>query len=82
MRTDRRTPKGRASHQDCSPGQRQPDADRGRDEAIDGKQAVGVNQIADGLRRSELETTKRVLDELGGRLQGDGVEDNGKGGER
>jgi hypothetical protein len=82
MRTDRRTPKERASHQDRSPGQRQPDTDRARDDAIDGKQAVEVNQPADGLRRSERETTKRVLDELGGTLQGDGAEDNGKGGER
>jgi DNA-binding MarR family transcriptional regulator len=37
--------------------------------AIDEKQAVWVNELAAGLRRSELETAARVLDELCGRLE-------------
>jgi DNA-binding MarR family transcriptional regulator len=38
-------------------------------EAIDQKQASWVNALADGLRRSELETTARVLGELCRRLE-------------
>src|SRR5919106_2440784 len=37
--------------------------------AIDEKQASWVNELAAGLRRSELETTARVLGELCGRLE-------------
>jgi DNA-binding MarR family transcriptional regulator len=37
--------------------------------AIDEKQAAWVNQLAAGLRRSELETTARVLGELCTRLE-------------
>jgi DNA-binding MarR family transcriptional regulator len=37
--------------------------------AIDEKQAVWVNELAAGLRRSELETTARVLDEFCARLE-------------
>lgn len=40
-------------------------------EAIDRKQAVWVNQLADGLRRSDLETTARLLNELCARLEAD-----------
>jgi DNA-binding MarR family transcriptional regulator len=41
---------------------------RARYRAIDEKQAAWVNQLAAGLRRSELETTARVLGELCTRL--------------
>jgi DNA-binding MarR family transcriptional regulator len=37
--------------------------------AIDEKQAAWVNELAAGLRRSELETTARVLGELCSRLE-------------
>ncbi|SRR6266542_2738778 len=37
--------------------------------AIDEKQAAWVNELAAGLRRSELETTRRVLGELCKRLE-------------
>jgi DNA-binding MarR family transcriptional regulator len=37
--------------------------------AMDEKQAVWVNELAAGLRRSELETTARVLDEFCKRLE-------------
>jgi DNA-binding MarR family transcriptional regulator len=37
--------------------------------AIDGRQADWVNRLADGLDRSDLETTRRVLDELCQRLE-------------
>jgi DNA-binding MarR family transcriptional regulator len=40
-----------------------------RYEAIDEEQAVWVNELASGLRRSELETTARVLGELCRRLE-------------
>jgi DNA-binding MarR family transcriptional regulator len=40
-----------------------------RYEAIDEEQAVWVNELASGLRRSELETTARVLGELCKRLE-------------
>lgn len=40
-------------------------------EAIDRKQAVWVSGLAGGLRRSDLETTVRVLEELCRRLEGD-----------
>jgi DNA-binding MarR family transcriptional regulator len=42
-----------------------------RYEAIDGKQAVWVNQLAHGPRRSDLEATARVLNELCTRLEAD-----------
>ena len=45
------------------------DLGRARYEGIDRKQAVWVNQLADGLRGSDLETTARVLDELCRRLE-------------
>lgn len=37
--------------------------------AIDKRQAKWVNRLVGGVRRSDLETTARVLDELIGRLQ-------------
>jgi DNA-binding MarR family transcriptional regulator len=37
--------------------------------ALDGKQAAWVNELAAGLRLSELETTARVLGELSARLE-------------
>jgi DNA-binding MarR family transcriptional regulator len=37
--------------------------------AIDERQAIWVNELAAGLRRSELDTTARVLDELCTRLE-------------
>lgn len=43
--------------------------------AIDGRQALWVNRLADGLSRSELETTARVLGELCRRLEADRLED-------
>jgi DNA-binding MarR family transcriptional regulator len=42
---------------------------RAKYRAIDEKQAVWVSELAAGLRRSELETTARVLDELCTRLE-------------
>jgi DNA-binding MarR family transcriptional regulator len=42
---------------------------RARYQAIDETQAAWVNQLAAGLRRSELETTARVLGELCKRLE-------------
>jgi DNA-binding MarR family transcriptional regulator len=42
---------------------------RARYQAMDEAQAVWVNQLAAGLRRSELETTARVLGELCKRLE-------------
>jgi DNA-binding MarR family transcriptional regulator len=42
---------------------------RARYRAIDERQAAWVNQLAAGLRRSELETTARVLGELCKRLE-------------
>jgi DNA-binding MarR family transcriptional regulator len=40
-------------------------------EALDGRQAEWVSRLADGLERSDLETTARVLDELCHRLDAD-----------
>jgi DNA-binding MarR family transcriptional regulator len=48
---------------------------RGRYAAIDGRQALWVNRLADGISRSELETTARILGELCRRLEADRVED-------
>jgi DNA-binding MarR family transcriptional regulator len=45
------------------------DAGRTRYAAIDVRQAVWVNRLADGLGRADLETTARVLDELCRRLE-------------
>ena len=42
---------------------------RARYSAIDRRQADWVNRLADGIGRSDLEATARVLDELCGRLQ-------------
>jgi DNA-binding MarR family transcriptional regulator len=42
-----------------------------RYEAIDRKQAVWINQLADGLDSSDLEATARVLNELCTRLETD-----------
>lgn len=39
--------------------------------AIDRRQAAWVNRLARGIPRADLETTARVLDEIGRRLQGD-----------
>jgi DNA-binding MarR family transcriptional regulator len=44
--------------------------------AIDTMQIAWVNRLARGISRSDLETTRRVLDELCGRL-GSGVEPDG-----
>jgi DNA-binding MarR family transcriptional regulator len=41
--------------------------------AIDGRQAEWVNRLADRIPRSDLETTKRVLDALCERLETDGA---------
>jgi DNA-binding MarR family transcriptional regulator len=50
--------------------------------AIDRRQALWVNRLADGIRRGELETTARVLGELCRRLETDRAEDaeNDQGG--
>lgn len=45
--------------------------------AIDRRQAAWVNRLADGIGRTELETSARVLDELGRRLEADAGEDAG-----
>jgi DNA-binding MarR family transcriptional regulator len=52
--------------------------------AIDGRQALWVNRLADGISRSELETTARVLGELCRRLELDRFEDaeNHEGGDQ
>lgn len=42
---------------------------RAKYRAIDEKQAAWVNRLSAGLRRSELETTARVLGELSARLE-------------
>ena len=42
---------------------------RERYQAMDELQAIWVNRLADGLRRSDLETTSRVLGELYARLE-------------
>jgi DNA-binding MarR family transcriptional regulator len=42
-----------------------------RYEAIDRKQAVWINQLADGLHSSDLEATARTLNELCTRLEAD-----------
>jgi DNA-binding MarR family transcriptional regulator len=42
--------------------------------AIDGRQAGWVNRLARGIGRSELETARRVLDELSRRLEVDGAQ--------
>jgi DNA-binding MarR family transcriptional regulator len=44
---------------------------RAKFQAIDGKQAAWVNQLAAGLTRAELDTTARVLGELCTRLEAD-----------
>lgn len=51
--------------------------------AIDGRQAPWVNRLADGISRSELETTARVLGELCRRLEADRIEnaENDEGGD-
>jgi DNA-binding MarR family transcriptional regulator len=46
---------------------------RAKYEVIDRRQAVWVNQLAIGIGRTALETTKRVLDELCRRLEVDGA---------
>jgi DNA-binding MarR family transcriptional regulator len=43
--------------------------------AIDRRQTAWVNRLARGIDRAELETTARVLDELGRRLDGAGGAD-------
>jgi DNA-binding MarR family transcriptional regulator len=43
--------------------------------AIDGRQALWVNRLADGISRSELETAARVLGEVCRRLEADRIED-------
>jgi DNA-binding MarR family transcriptional regulator len=43
--------------------------------AIDGRQALWVNRLVDGISRSELETTAGVLGELCRRLDADRIED-------
>lgn len=57
---------------------------RAKYSAIDGRQIAWVNRLADGIRRTDLETAARVLDELSRRLEADGAEDleSGEGGER
>jgi DNA-binding MarR family transcriptional regulator len=50
---------------------------RSRYEAIDRMQAAWVNGLANGLDRSDLETTARVLDELCRRLEDDRREEGG-----
>jgi DNA-binding MarR family transcriptional regulator len=52
--------------------------------AIDNRQAAWVNRLAVGIGRSELDTAARVLDELSGRLEGNGADelDSNEGGER
>jgi DNA-binding MarR family transcriptional regulator len=40
--------------------------------AVDRRQAKWVNRLAEGIGRSDLETTARVLNELGRRLETDG----------
>jgi DNA-binding MarR family transcriptional regulator len=42
---------------------------RERYQEMDGLQAIWVNRLVDGLRRSDLETTARVLGELCARLE-------------
>jgi DNA-binding MarR family transcriptional regulator len=51
--------------------------------AIDRRQALWVNRLADGTSPSELETTARVLGELCGRLEADRIEEaeNDEGGD-
>lgn len=51
--------------------------------AIDRRQALWVNRLADGISRNELETTARVLGELCRRLESNRVEDaeNDEGGD-
>jgi DNA-binding MarR family transcriptional regulator len=53
-----------------------------RYEAIGEKQAAWVNQLAKGLRRSELETTARVLGELCTRLEAGSHAQDPKGNDR
>jgi DNA-binding MarR family transcriptional regulator len=49
--------------------------------AVDGRQALWVNRLADGISGSELETTARVLGELCRRLEADREDaENGEGG--
>jgi DNA-binding MarR family transcriptional regulator len=43
--------------------------------AIDARQAAWVSRLAEGLERSELDTTAAVLDELSGRLEAATAED-------
>jgi DNA-binding MarR family transcriptional regulator len=50
---------------------------RSRYEAIDRMQAAWVNGLANGLDRSDLETTARVLDEFCRRLEDDRAEEGG-----
>jgi DNA-binding MarR family transcriptional regulator len=45
---------------------------RRRYAAIDRRQAAWVNGLAEGIDRSELETTARVIDELSARLEAEG----------
>ena len=48
---------------------------------VDGRQALWVNRLADGISGSELETTARVLGELCRRLETDREDaENGEGG--
>jgi DNA-binding MarR family transcriptional regulator len=47
--------------------------------AIDRRQGAWVNRLSDGIDRSELETTARVLEQLCRRLEADGSEDTEAG---
>jgi DNA-binding MarR family transcriptional regulator len=47
--------------------------------AIDRRQVNWVNQLAAGLDRADLETTRRVLEEVGLRLERDGAGDRDEG---
>ena len=47
--------------------------------AIDRRQRAWVNRLSDGIDRSELETTARVLEQLCRRLEADGPEDSEAG---
>ena len=47
--------------------------------AIDGRRAEWVNRLAGGIPRTDLETARRVLDELCDRLAADGASTPAKG---
>jgi DNA-binding MarR family transcriptional regulator len=56
------------------------DLGRAKYSAIDGRQAAWVDRLADGIDRSSLETTARVLDELSTRLDS-GTAESARGSE-